>query len=108
MSKRPWPGRMRVHMKRIISPVALGVWAVVFASTFMALHGYRPPRAEEANIGWHIAQGHGFRSPMDPSPEAPPSAWSAPLYPLVIGAVYKLFGIGSPTAVTALMLLNAV
>jgi hypothetical protein len=76
----------------------------------MTLHGYhdRPPFAEEANIAWHIALGHGFRSPMDASAAAPPSAWSAPLYPLAIAAAYRIFGIGSPAAVTALMLLNAV
>jgi hypothetical protein len=88
----------------------LGVVAVGFAIGFMTLHGYqdRPPFAEEANIAWHVALGHGFRSPMDASPAAPPSAWSAPLYPLAIAAAYRLFGIGSPEAVTALMLLNAV
>jgi hypothetical protein len=95
---------------RMVSPVALGVLAVGFAIGFMTLHGYqdRPPFAEEANIAWHVALGHGFRSPMDASPAAPPSAWSAPLYPLVIAAAYRLFGIGSPAAVTAVMLLNAV
>ena len=93
-----------------VSPVALGVLAVGWAIFFMTLHGYqnRPPFAEEANIAWHVALGHGFRSPMDASPTAPPSAWSAPLYPLVIAAAYRLFGIGSSGAVTALMLLNAV
>jgi len=94
----------------MVSPVALGIVAIVFAVCFMTLHGYqdRPPFAEEANIAWHIALGHGFRSPMDASPAAPASAWSAPLYPAVIAAAYRIFGIGSPAAVTALMLLNAV
>ena len=91
-----------------VSPVALGIFAAGFAIVFMTLHGYRPPFAEEANIGWHLAVGHGFRSPMDPSPAAPPSAWSAPLYPLVIGAAYRIFGVGSPAGVIALMLLNAI
>src|SRR6266853_509973 len=91
---------------RTVSPVALGVLAVGFAIGLMPLHGYqdRPPFAEEANIAWHVALGHGFRSPMDASPAAPPSAWSAPLYPVVIAAAYRLFGIGSPAAVTAVML----
>jgi len=93
-----------------IPPAVLGAIAAVWAICFMTLHGYqhRPPFAEEANIAWHVAVGHGFRSPMDPSPTAPPSAWSAPLYPLAIAAAYRVLGIGSPDAVTALMLLNAV
>lgn len=75
----------------------------------MTVHGYqhRPPFAEEAHIGRHLALGHGFLSPMDPSPDAPPSAWSAPLYPLAIAGAFRLFGVASPEAVTALMLLNA-
>jgi len=105
--KRPGEARTKAET---VSPVALGILAVAFAVCFMTLHGYqdRPPFAEEANIAWHIALGHGFRSPMDASPAAPASAWSAPLYPLVIAAAYRIFGVGSPAAVTALMLLNAV
>jgi hypothetical protein len=93
-----------------VSPVVLGVLAVGWAIGFMTVHGYqhRPPSAEEAAIACHLAAGHGFRSPMDPSPTAPPSAYSAPLYPLVIAGAYRLFGIASPAAVTALMLVNAV
>jgi 4-amino-4-deoxy-L-arabinose transferase-like glycosyltransferase len=89
-------------------PMALGLIAVVWAICFMTLHGYGQPFAEEANIARHIALGHGFRSPMDASPTAPPSAWSSPLYPLVIAAAYRVFGVGSRAAATGLMLLNAV
>jgi len=105
--KRPGKAPIKAEM---VSPVALGVVAIAFAVCFMTLHGYqdRPPFAEEANIAWHIALGHGFRSPMDASPAAPASAWSAPLYPAVIAAAYRTFGVSSPAAVTALMLLNAV
>ena len=91
-----------------ISPAALGVLAVGWAICFMTLHGYRRPFGEEATIAWHVAMGHGFSSPVDVSPSAPPSAWSAPLYPLTIAAAYRLFGIASPASTTALMLLNAV
>lgn len=92
-----------------VGPLTLGVLAVIWAISVMVYGNYqnRPPFAEEANIAWHIAAGHGFRSPMDPSPAAPPSAWSAPLYPLVIAAAYRAFGTTSPSAVTALMLLQA-
>jgi len=88
--------------------MALSVLAVGWAICFMTLHGYRQPFAEEANIAKHIALGHGFRSPMDASPTGPPSAWSSPLYPLVIAAAYRIFGVESRAAATGLMLLNAV
>lgn len=93
-----------------VSPWALGALAIGFAIVVMTMRGYqdRPPHAEEAHIGWHLAMGHGFRSPMDLSPSAPPSAWSAPLYPLIIGAASRAFGVASPASVTALMLFHAI
>jgi hypothetical protein len=75
----------------------------------MALRGYhdRPPFAEEHNLALHLVQGHGFRSPFSPSAEAPPSAFNAPLYPLIIAASYRATGIRSSASITLLMLVNA-
>src|SRR5579862_2344637 len=89
--------------------VLVGVAATCWAIGVMAFHGYqtRRPAAEEANIAVHVALGHGFRSPMDPSASAPPSAWSPPAYPLVIAAAYRVFGIASRPAIIALLLINA-
>lgn len=66
-----------------------------------------PPVGEEHNLAVHLVLGHGYLSPMDPSATAPPSAWTAPIYPLILAAAYSLFGIGSPAAVTFLMVVNA-
>jgi len=89
--------------------LVFGATAFIWAVVVMMLNGYhdRPPFAEEANLAWHIAKGYGFRSPFLPSRGAPLSAWSPPLYPLVIAATWKIFGIGSTAAVTALMAVNA-
>jgi hypothetical protein len=81
------------------------IWAV--ATLVSSGYQHRPPTAEEANIGVHLARGEGFRSPMDAAPTAPASAWSAPIYPLVIAGAYRAFGIASFRAVTCLMLINA-
>lgn len=94
--------------RRMLLVIALvgTLWAVAY----MILNDYqsRPPFNEEADIAYHVALGHGFRSPLDLSPEAPFSAMNAPVYPLVIATAYRLFGIGTPSSVTLLMLINAV
>jgi hypothetical protein len=93
-----------------MSVVALGALAMAWAIGVSLARGYHraAPYAEQANIARHLALGHGFSSPMDPSPTAPPSAMAAPVYPLVVAASYRVLGIASPAAVFALMLVNAV
>jgi len=89
--------------------MAIGLGAGLWAASFMSLRGYqhRPPFAEEHNLAVHLALGHGFLSPFDLSATAPPSAYNAPLYPMIIAAAYRIFGIRDPEAVSFLMLLNA-
>jgi hypothetical protein len=92
-----------------VKSLAVGVIAAVWSATFMIANGYQefPPGGEEARIGIHIANGDGFRSPMDSQPTAPPTAWSPPVYPLIIGAAYRAFGIESERAIIILLLINA-
>jgi hypothetical protein len=75
----------------------------------LVAHDYlkSPPFAEENNIAIHLARGEGFSSPMDRSPHAAPTSWSPPVYPYLMASVYRLWGIGTPTAITALMAFNA-
>ena len=49
------------------------------------------PSYEEANVARHLLRGEGFASPfyLGPGP-APPSAFNAPFYPLIIAACYYL------------------
>ena len=82
------------------------VWVLVV--TISRGDHHTRPFAEQANIARHLVLGHGFASPMDAAPDAPPSAWSPPLYPLIIAAAYRLFGQASQPASIALLLLNAV
>jgi len=86
--------------------VLAGCWAAMV----LAAHDYlrSPPFAEENNIAIHLARGEGFTSPMDPSPHAAPTSWSPPVYPYLMATVYRLCGIRTPTAITALMAFNAV
>src|SRR5205814_1946091 len=62
---------------------------------------------EEPRVGAHLALGHGFLSPLDPSPSAEPTAWVPPLYPLLCAGVYRVLGVETAAAVRALLLINA-
>jgi hypothetical protein len=63
--------------------------------------GYEP-----GSIGRSIAVGDGFGSPFrEPSG---PTAWMMPLYPLLLGLVFKLFGVYSFNAALAIFTLNSV
>lgn len=77
-------------------------------------HAYRF-RLEDDHfgIGWEMGRiarsivlGWGFSSPFDGN--TGPTAWVPPLYPYVIAAAFKLFGIYSKSATIALLIFNSV
>lgn len=56
-------------------------------------------------IGRSIALGHGFSSPYDGN--TGPSAWEPPLYPFLIGGVFKVFGIYTRASAWMLLSINS-
>jgi 4-amino-4-deoxy-L-arabinose transferase-like glycosyltransferase len=60
---------------------------------------------EMGRIGRSIALGHGFSSPYEG--ETGPSGWEPPLYPFLIGGVFKLFGIYSVASAWVLLAINS-
>lgn len=60
---------------------------------------------EEGKIARSIALGEGFSNPL--FGKTGPTAWSAPVYPLLLAGVFKLFGIYSPTSAWVILSLNA-
>jgi 4-amino-4-deoxy-L-arabinose transferase-like glycosyltransferase len=77
------------------------------------LHEYRVrPGNDNFEFGWEmgrvarsIAQGHGFSSPYDGN--TGPTAWEPPLYPYLMGGVFKIFGIYSRASAWALLTINS-
>jgi 4-amino-4-deoxy-L-arabinose transferase-like glycosyltransferase len=77
-------------------------------------HTYRiTPRRDHFQFGWEmgrlarsIARGDGFSSPTDLS--TGPSAWAPPVYPYILAAVFKLFGVYSATSAFVILAFNSV
>lgn len=60
---------------------------------------------EMGRIGRSLAEGNGFSSPFSGS--TGPTAWEPPLYPLLIAAVFKLFGVYTRASAFVLLSINS-
>jgi 4-amino-4-deoxy-L-arabinose transferase-like glycosyltransferase len=74
------------------------LYVLLFATGFILRFGftlyqrtYVWPQGEEVmSIAAHLARGQGFSSPF--YQDTGPTTWVAPLYPMIVSIVYKLFG----------------
>ncbi len=77
------------------------------------LHQYRVrPGEDNFAFGWEmgrvarsIAQGNGFSSPYEGN--TGPTAWEPPLYPYLMGGVFKIFGIYTQASAWVLLIINS-
>ena len=60
---------------------------------------------EMGRVGRSIALGQGFSNPYGGN--TGPSAWEPPLYPYLIGGVFKIFGIYTPASAWVLLSINS-
>jgi 4-amino-4-deoxy-L-arabinose transferase-like glycosyltransferase len=70
------------------------------------LVGLVPFLNEAGNIAFSLAKGHGFSSPW--WQETGPTAWLTPVYPWIVTVIYRIFGIHTPHAFYAAVLLNII
>jgi len=68
------------------------------------LVGLVPFLNETGNIAFSLAKGHGFSSPY--WQETGPTAWLTPVYPALVAAIFKVFGIHTPHSFFAIVFLN--
>ena len=61
---------------------------------------------EMGRIGRAIATGHGFADPFDG--HTGPTAWEPPLYPYLIGGVFRLAGVYSHASAFILLSINSI
>src|SRR5271163_447674 len=66
--------------------------------------GIVPFQQETGNIAYALAQGKGFSNVF--RTETGPTAWLAPVYPLLVAATFKLFGVFTARAFFACVALN--
>ncbi len=82
-------------------------------ATIGAFHQYRTrPGDDHFEFGWEmgrvarsIALGQGFSSPYEGN--TGPTAWEPPLYPYLMGGVFKLFGIYTQASAWVLLSINS-
>lgn len=61
---------------------------------------------EPGNIAYSLSHGHGFSSPL--RVETGPTAWMTPVYPLLLAAIFKIWGAYTFPAYVAAVLFNIV
>ena len=66
--------------------------------------GIVPFQNETGNIAYSLAQGKGFSSVF--RADTGPTAWLTPVYPLLVAAIFKVFGIFTQRAFFAAVFLN--
>lgn len=66
--------------------------------------GVVPFQNEAGNIAYALAEGKGFSNVF--RMETGPTAWLAPVYPVILGAIFRLFGVFTPGAFFAAVMFN--
>lgn len=94
----------------LIAAVAFGT-RVVFAWHHIAkipreVVGTVPFQTETGHIAYSLATGKGFASPFQR--DSGPTAWLAPVYPMMVAAIFKIFGVYTPGSFFAAIFLNIV
>jgi len=102
------PDKVRAHLLAMVAAclllhlLAIGMFHFYRFRTADDHFGYG---WEMGRIGESIAAGNGFGNPY--GGRTGPTAWEPPLYPYLIGGVFKLFGIYSDTSAWVLLVLNS-
>ena len=79
---------------------------VLLRKTYIQVPGVPYPYAMEvSSIAAHLARGQGFSSPF--LRDTGPTAWVTPIYPLIVAAVFKLFGIYSSASALIILTLQS-
>jgi 4-amino-4-deoxy-L-arabinose transferase-like glycosyltransferase len=102
------PRKVRAHLLAMVAAsvflhlLAIGVFHFYRFRTEDEHFGYG---WEMGRIGESIASGRGFANPY--GGVTGPTAWEPPLYPYLIGGVFKIFGIYSDTSAWVLLAFNS-
>src|SRR5262245_8395610 len=106
-------------MKRIFLRAATSVWLIFLVALGLRLgfawhqerkipHDVLAPASfaqETGSISSALASGKGFSSPF--LKETGPTAWLAPVYPLLVAGIFRVFGIFTRSSFFAVVFLNS-
>jgi 4-amino-4-deoxy-L-arabinose transferase-like glycosyltransferase len=104
--------QLRQHSCSLLMVVAVSLLLQIL--TIAVFHTYKFRTADDHfGFGWEmgrvgraIAEGKGFSNPY--GEKTGPTAWEPPLYPYLIGGVFKLFGIYSNGSAFVLLTINSI
>jgi 4-amino-4-deoxy-L-arabinose transferase-like glycosyltransferase len=112
------PKGSRYRAKRItallLSPVTIILVAfIVRIAVVIARSSEVPPTpTDHIQIGYEvgrvaqsIVEGHGFSSPLNV--DSGPTAWFTPVYPYILAAVFKIFGVFTNASFMAILVFNS-
>jgi len=108
------PTTVQAHNRRVSVWMIVVVALVVRVLVITVGHTYKiTPRRDHFQFGWEtgriarsIALGQGYASPTDL--QTGPTAWTAPVYPYILGQVFKVFGIYSYASGWVILVFNSI
>lgn len=104
----PALGRKAIR-KRLLLIMLIGLALRLAVTPFNEIEGLLNPDHlfcwEQGNVARSLVAGHGFGSPMV---SAQPSAIMPPVFPLIVAAAFKLFGVHTPASIFAVHAFNCV
>jgi len=109
-----------LEQKRTIRTSLTAPWLIVWVALTVRIayvvlaHMYRiRPYGDHFGFGWEMGRiakalvtGYGYADPFNG--HTGPTAWITPFYPLLIAAVFKLFGIYTPLSAFVLLTINCI
>jgi len=107
------------EMRRILLTGATSLWLIFTVALGTRLgfawnQAHKVPRdilataafaQETGNIAFALATGKGFSNPF--RQETGPTAWLAPVYPLLVAGVFRVFGVFTRASFFTLVIFNA-
>lgn len=105
---RAWWSRARTSffwMFVIAFGIRVGIIVVAHTYKMRVAEDHFSVGWEMGRIGAAIASGRGFSDPFEG--QTGPTAWEPPLYPYVIGGVFKVFGVYTPASTFVLLVISS-
>src|SRR5512132_2682843 len=95
----PWTMVAAAFLFRLIAV------AFLYPDQMQARRGFWPFGYEIGRVARSIAEGRGYSSPL--FNDTGPTAWAAPIYPAILAAVFRVFGIFTTTSAIVMLSINS-